>query len=110
MVNLLEKIENNRAKNGSVLIFAILLLATMLLLSSYFISFSLTGSRMSESQIYAAKSYYLAETGIQEAIFKLKNDDDWRNAFETMPKKWQTKVKNQLTEITEKKILDILSS
>ncbi len=85
MVNLLEKIENNRAKNGSVLIFTILLLATMLLLSSYFISFSLTGSRMSESQIYAAKSYYLAETGIQEAIFKLKNDDDWRNAFETMP-------------------------
>ena len=85
MVNLLEKIEINKTKNGSVLIFAILLLATMLLLSSYFISFSLTGSRMSESQIYAAKSYYLAETGIQEAIFKLKNDDDWRNAFETMP-------------------------
>ena len=85
MVNLLEKIEINRTKNGSVLIFAILILATMLLLSSYFISFSLTGSRMSESQIYAAKSYYLAETGIQEGIFKLKNDDNWRNAFETMP-------------------------
>ncbi len=85
MVNLLEKIEINRIKNGSVLIFAILLLATMLLLSSYFISFSLTGSRMSQSQIYAAKSYYLAEAGIQEAIFKLKNDDSWKNAFETLP-------------------------
>ena len=84
MLNLLEKIEINRIKNGSVLIFAILLLATMLLLSSYFISFSLTGSRMSQSQIYAAKSYYLAETGIQEAIFKLKNDDSWKNAFETL--------------------------
>ena len=84
MVNLLEKIEINRIKNGSVLIFAILLLATMLLLSSYFISFSLTGSRMSQSQIYAAKSYYLAETGIQEAIFKLKNDDSWKSAFETL--------------------------
>lgn len=85
MVNLLEKIEINRIKNGSVLIFAILLLATMLLLSSYFISFSLTGSRMSQSQIYAAKSYYLAEAGIQEAIFKLKNDASWKNAFETLP-------------------------
>lgn len=85
MVNLLEKIEINRTKNGSVLIFAILLLATMLLLSSYFISFSLTGSRMSQSQIYAAQSYYLAEAGIQEAIFKLKNDASWKNAFETLP-------------------------
>lgn len=81
MLNLILK----KTKNGSVLIFAILILATMLLLSSYFISFSLTGSRMSESQIYAAKSYYLAEAGIQEAIFKLKNDASWKNAFETMP-------------------------
>ena len=85
MINLLKKAVINRTKNGSVLIFAILLLAVMLFLSSYFISFTLTGSRMSQSQIHAAESYYLAEAGIQEAIFKFKNDDDWRNAFETMP-------------------------
>lgn len=85
MLNLAKKKKINNYRNGSVLIFAILLLATMLFLSSYFISFSLTGSRMSQSQIYAAKSYYLAEAGIQEAVFKLKNDASWKNAFETLP-------------------------
>lgn len=85
MLNLAKKKKINNYRNGSVLIFAILFLAVMLFLASYFISFSLTGSRMSQSQIYAAKSYYLAEAGIQEAVFKLKNDDIWKNAFETLP-------------------------
>jgi len=81
MVNLILK----KTKNGSVLIFAILILAVMLFLASYFISFSLTGSQMSSSQANATKTYYLAEAGIQEAIFKLKNDASWKNAFETKP-------------------------
>ena len=85
MLNLAKKKKINNYRNGSVLIFAILFLAVMLFLASYFISFSLTGSRMSQSQIYAAKSYYLAEAGIQEAVFKLKNDASWKNAFETLP-------------------------
>lgn len=40
---------------------------------------------MALSQGMATKAYYLAEGGIQEAIFKLKNDTSWKNAFETQP-------------------------
>ena len=32
-----------------------------------------------------------------------------KETFEAMPKRWQTKIKNQLTDITEKRISDILS-
>ncbi|GAI42546.1 unnamed protein product [marine sediment metagenome] len=61
-----------KLNRGTVLILAILVLGIMLFLGSYFISFSLTGSRMALSQGMATKAYYLAEGGIQEAIFKLK--------------------------------------
>ena len=70
---------------GSILIIATLILGIMLFTGTYFISFSLTGSKMSDSQIVSAETYYLAEAGIQDAIFKLKNDSDWKNAFETKP-------------------------
>jgi len=75
---------------GSILIIAILVLGVMLFMGSYFISFSLTGSRMSRSQKVATKAYYLAEAGIGEAIWKLKNDeiatdgdDPWELCFTT---------------------------
>ena len=75
----------NNQKKGSALIVAIIVLGSMVFLSTYFISFSLTGSRMASSQKYADQAYYLAEAGVQEAIFKLKNDASWKTAFETLP-------------------------
>ena len=72
-------------KRGVILIFALLVLSIILFTSSYFISFSLTGSKISLSQANATKAYYLAEAGIEEAIFKLKNDASWKSAFETQP-------------------------
>lgn len=71
--------------SGSALLVAILVLGLMVFLATYFISFSLTGVQMASNQKYAAQSYYLAEAGIQEAIFKLKNDSSWKSAFETLP-------------------------
>ncbi len=70
---------------GSALLVAILVLGLMVFLSTYFISFSLTGVQMASNQKYASQTYYLAEAGIQEAIFKLKNDSSWVSAFETLP-------------------------
>ncbi len=70
---------------GSVLLIAILILGLMVFLATYFISFSLTGVQMASNQKYASQAYYLAEAGIQEAIFKLKNDPVWTSAFETLP-------------------------
>jgi len=71
--------------DGSALLVAILVLGLMVFLSAYFISFSLTGVQMANNQKYASQTYYLAEAGVQEAIFKLKNDSSWKNAFETLP-------------------------
>jgi len=77
------KIDKN--EKGVILIFSLLVLSIILLTSAYFISISLTGSKISSSQVNATKAYYLAEAGVEEAIFKLKNDDSWKNAFETQP-------------------------
>ncbi|MDD5433527.1 MAG: hypothetical protein PHE77_02630 [Candidatus Pacebacteria bacterium] len=73
---------------GSAFIIAILVLGLMVFLAAYFISFSLAGSSMANSQKFATQTYYLAEAGIQEAIFKLKNDPIWKSAFETLPTAW----------------------
>mgnify|MGYP007123663573 CR=1 FL=1 len=75
----------NNSKKGSALIIAIIILGAMVFLATYFISFSLTGSKMASSQKDASQTYYLAEAGVQEAIFKLKNDVLWKSAFETLP-------------------------
>ncbi|MDD4989801.1 MAG: hypothetical protein PHW31_00625 [Candidatus Pacebacteria bacterium] len=69
---------------GSVLILAILVLGLMVFLAAYFISFGLTGAGMAHNQKFASQSYYLAEAGVEEAIFKLKNDTVWKSAFETL--------------------------
>lgn len=70
-------------KKGMILVFALLILGIMIFLGAYFLTFSLTGFKMTRSQETATKAYYLAEAGIQEAIFKLKNDPVWKSAFET---------------------------
>ncbi|MEA3421902.1 MAG: pilus assembly PilX N-terminal domain-containing protein, partial [Acidobacteriota bacterium] len=72
-------------EKGVILIFALLILAIMLFSGSYLISSNLTGFKMSSSQVNATRAYYLAEAGVEEAIFKLKNDSVWKSAFETQP-------------------------
>ncbi len=63
-------------------------LGILLLLGIYFLSFTITESKISESQKIATKTYYLAEAGINEAIWKLDNDtittdgdDAWKSDF-----------------------------
>ena len=74
-----------QSKSGSVLIAGMIILGVMVFSATYLLSFTITGSKMSNSYELSAKSYYLAEAGISEAIFKLKNDPVWKNAFETLP-------------------------
>ena len=45
----------------------------------YFLDLVTTGSRVSRSYSLASQTYYLAEAGINEAIWKLKND--WEDEF-----------------------------
>ena len=62
-------------QQGTVVIITFLILIALLLLGSYFLIFALTESRISKSQEAGLQTYYLAEAGINEAMWKLKNDD-----------------------------------
>jgi Tfp pilus assembly protein PilX len=74
---------------GVALILTILLMSLILFLSLYLLNFTLTEDRISRSQSWGAKTYYLAEAGIQEMVWKLKNDATYKNDFETNPA-WTT--------------------
>lgn len=68
------KIKKTKEK-GVILIIAFLVLGILLFLGTYFLSFALTEHRISKSQEIAARTFYLAEAGINEAIWKLKHDN-----------------------------------
>jgi len=70
--------KNNR---GVIVIIAFLALGVLLLLGVYFISFTITESKIAQSQGMGVKAYYLAEAGIYKAIWKLKNDEEWSTCF-----------------------------
>ncbi|MGC9031572.1 MAG: pilus assembly PilX family protein [Minisyncoccia bacterium] len=81
------KKNNNRKKysRGVILDFALIFLTILLFIGVYFISFSITGSKMANVYEKSVQGYYLSEAGVQEAIFKLKTDPTWKSAFETLP-------------------------
>lgn len=76
------RIKQNR---GIALILTILLISLVLFLSLYLLTFALTEDRIAKSQSWGAKTYYLAEAGIQEMVWKLKNDAAYKQSFETNP-------------------------
>lgn len=53
----------------------------LMLLASFFISFSTTEYKISKSQVQSIQTYYLAEAGVNEAIWRLKNDPAWEVCF-----------------------------
>jgi len=78
----------NQKKNGSIIIIALLSLGILLLSGTYFLSFNITESKIVKSQEIGTDAYYLAEAGINEVIWKLKNDDTtldgdlpWKTCF-----------------------------
>ena len=81
------KIINNQC--GITLILTLIVMSLLLFLGTYFISFSLTDLKISRSHAQAEQGYYLAEAGLHETMYKLKNDDSYRIPFETDPS-WST--------------------
>jgi len=75
-------IKNNR---GVELIVTILLMTIISFLAAYLLVSALTENRIAISQSWGAKTYYLAEAGIQEMVWKLKNDAAYKQNFETNP-------------------------
>jgi len=70
---------------GAALIVTVLLTMVILLLAVYYLSFSLTEKRIAKSQVSGVNTYYLAEAGIADMVWKLKNDESYKNSFETNP-------------------------
>jgi len=67
------------------MVMAMIILGTMIFLATYFLSFTITGAKMTQGYELSTRAYYLAEAGLAEAIFKLQKDPVWQAAFETMP-------------------------
>lgn len=68
-------------QKGTVILITFVIMGVLLLLGTYFLTSTLTESRISESQKVGTKTYYLAEAGINEAIWKLKNNETIKNNF-----------------------------
>lgn len=82
MVEIFRFKKNNK---GFILIATTFITALLLLLSAYVLSFTLTELKISGSQAIATQAYYLAESGVADAIWRIKNDTSWKNSFETNP-------------------------
>jgi len=79
-------------KKGVISLIALIVLMILLLLGTYFLTFTLTESKISQSQGFASQTYYLAEAGIGQAIWKLKNEEPYKSNFITQPtcQNWST--------------------
>ncbi len=73
------------SEKGVIIILASITLTLLLLLSFYFLNFTVSEFKISESQVKATQVYYLAEAGVNEAIWKLKHDSGWSSSFEEEP-------------------------
>lgn len=78
--------KNNR---GTALLLVILLMTLILLLMIYYINSTLSENKIATSQTSGEKTYYLAESGIAEMIWKLKNDAAYSDNFVTLDN-WST--------------------
>ncbi len=71
----------NNKQEGFVLITSVMILMAMLLVGSYLISSSDSENKISQAQTVATRDYYLAETGINEMLWKIQNNPTTKNNF-----------------------------
>lgn len=102
------KFKNN--KKGFILIATTFITALLLLLATYILSFTLTELKISTSQTVATQAYYLAESGVAEAIWRIKNDTSWKNAFETNASWTTTYTRNPALSANESYDISVVNS
>ncbi|MFH1173435.1 MAG: hypothetical protein V1692_02810 [bacterium] len=73
---------NYKNNEGFLLLLVFLVVFLLLLMSLYFYSFIITELKISKNQSVAEQCYYLAEAGVEETIWKLRNDNSWKTNFE----------------------------
>ena len=99
-----------KKQNGIILISVTLVLGVLVLLAFYFLDFVITDSKISSSQNFSTQTYYSTEAGIQEAIWKIKNDSDWNNNFQTNPNWTETITRNNPFGIGASYVVTITST
>ncbi len=65
----------NYQQKGVILLITFLTLSILFVLGSYLLVFTVTDRKISGSQESGTNTYYLAEAGINDAVWKLKNDN-----------------------------------
>lgn len=81
----MEETCKNKKKNGFLLISSLFVLSTMIIIVSFYLSAITQEIKVSQIVNTSAQAYYLAESGIQEAFWKLQNDAAYKNNFEADP-------------------------
>ena len=74
-------ISKSKKENGFILVTTILVMSLMLVTAIYVVNFTITEMKISNSQAVAAKTYYLAEAGVNELIWKIQNNSATGEAF-----------------------------
>lgn len=77
------EIYNKKKSPGFILITSFFIMLLLISLALYVTSFTLAEWHIAQSQAASVQTYYLAEAGIAEAIWKIKNDPNWKNGFES---------------------------
>ncbi len=70
-----------KKEQGTIVIVASIATTIMMVISAYFLNSLINEIQISESMNKAERAYYLAEGGVNEAIWKLKDDPDWSSDF-----------------------------
>lgn len=70
----MEGIYNYPKNKGTILLLSVVIMSALMILGIFYVSYAVVETRISKSENSATNSYYIAEAGINEAIWKLKND------------------------------------
>lgn len=68
-------------QKGTIVIISLIATLILMSLSAYFLNALIVEMKVVESMDKAQEAYYLAESGINEAIWKLQNDNQWKENF-----------------------------
>jgi hypothetical protein len=75
----------NKQQKGFLLVSSIIILSGMMLIMNFYLNGIIQNVKFSQILNASPQTYYLAESGVQEAMWKIQNDPLWKNNFETDP-------------------------
>lgn len=87
---------SNVKPNGFLLISSLIVLTVMILMVSFYLNAIIQEVKVAQITNQSPQAYYLAEAGVQEAIWKLQNDIAWKTSFDTNPSWSATLTRNNV--------------